>query len=427
MSVKKLIPCLYMLDCQAVTGWGQKNLFEDGDLLRLVRHYSDSGADELLVFDFSSTDQEHEAAIGKLKEICGVSEVPVIAGGNVKRLEDVKKLIYAGCAAALLNFSKESNVELLEEASKRFGKEKLWVSISEPGEYLDNQLLIETYAGGILLLENIQRELEGKTDLPVCLHTNHGDGEAVKALLSQAVISAVSGAWISDTSHRLMEFKQECKEAQIAVSSFESSLPWEEFKLNDQGLLPVIVQDYKTDQVLMLAYMNQESFAATLRTGRMTYWSRSRQELWMKGETSGHFQYVKSLTIDCDRDTLLARVSQIGPACHTGNQSCFYTELVKKEYDDTNPLRVFEDVYGVIMDRKEHPKEGSYTNYLFDKGIDKILKKVGEECTEIVIAAKNPDKEEIKYEISDFLYHIMVLMAEKGVTWEDITRELAHR
>ena len=156
MSVKKLIPCLYMLDCQAVTGWGQKNLFEDGDLLRLARHYSDSGADELLVFDFSSTDQEHEAAIGKLKEICGVSEVPVIAGGNVKRLEDVKKLIYAGCAAALLNFSKESNVELLEEASKRFGKEKLWVSISEPGEYLDNQLLIETYAGGILLLENIQ-------------------------------------------------------------------------------------------------------------------------------------------------------------------------------------------------------------------------------------------------------------------------------
>ena len=117
----------------------------------------------------------------------------------------------------------------------------------------------------------------------------------------------------------------------------------------------------------------------------------------------------------------------MGAACHTGNRSCFFTELVRKEYKDSNPLHVFQNVYNVILDRKIHPKDGSYTNYLFDKGIDKILKKVGEECTEIVIAAKNPDREEIKYEISDFLYHVMVLMAEKGVTWEDITSELEHR
>ena len=145
------------------------------------------------------------------------------------------------------------------------------------------------------------------------------------------------------------------------------------------------------------------------------------------GLTSGHVQYVKSLSLDCDNDTILAKVAQVGAACHTGKRSCFFQTLMKKEYDDTNPLRVFQDVYDVILDRKVNPKEGSYTNYLFDKGIDKILKKVGEECTEIVIAAKNPDKEEIKYEISDFLYHVMVLMAEKGVTWEDITRELARR
>ena len=164
-----------------------------------------------------------------------------------------------------------------------------------------------------------------------------------------------------------------------------------------------------------------------LQTGKMTYWSRSRQELWTKGMTSGHLQYVKSLSIDCDNDTILAKVSQIGAACHTGNHTCFYREMVKKEYHDANPLKVFEHVYGVIQDRKEHPKEGSYTNYLFDKGIDKILKKVGEEATEVVIAAKNPDPEEIKYELSDFLYHAMVLMVEKGVTWEDITHELANR
>ena len=147
----------------------------------------------------------------------------------------------------------------------------------------------------------------------------------------------------------------------------------------------------------------------------------------MKGETSGHIQYVKELTADCDFDTILAKVSQVGVACHTGNPSCFFNEIVKKEYIEKNPLKVFETVYNIIEDRKNNPKEGSYTNYLFDKGIDKILKKVGEECTEIVIAAKNPDPEEIKYEISDFLYHVMVLMGEKGVTWEEITQELAQR
>ena len=224
-----------------------------------------------------------------------------------------------------------------------------------------------------------------------------------------------------------MEFKALLREQGIPVQTFESSIAWSDFKLNSDGMVPVIVQDYKTDEVLMLAYMNEEAFETTLKSGKMTYWSRSRNELWTKGLTSGHLQYVKSLTLDCDNDTILAKVSQIGAACHTGNRTCFFKTLVKKEYDDTNPLRVFQDVYDVIMDRKENPKEGSYTNYLFDKGLDKILKKVGEECTEIVIAAKNPDKEEVKYEISDFLYHMMVLMAEKGITWDEIVKELARR
>ena len=178
----------------------------------------------------------------------------------------------------------------------------------------------------------------------------------------------------------------------------------------------------------MVAYMNEQAYIDTHKTGKMHYYSRSRQSQWLKGETSGHFQYVKSLTTDCDMDTILAKVHQIGVACHTGARSCFFNEISKKEYEAVeNPLQVFEDVFSVIKDRKIHPKEGSYTNYLFDKGIDKILKKLGEEATEIVIAAKNPNPNEIKYEISDFLYHCMVLMAEKNVTWEEITRELANR
>ena len=163
----------------------------------------------------------------------------------------------------------------------------------------------------------------------------------------------------------------------------------------------------------MVAYMNEEAYDTTIRTGKMTYYSRSRNELWIKGDTSGHYQYVKSLTADCDMDTILAKVSQVGAACHTGRPSCFFQEILKKESEETNPLRVFESVMNVIEDRKVHPKEGSYTNYLFDKGIDKILKKLGEEATEIVIASKNPNPNEIKYEISDFLYHMMVLMVDR--------------
>ena len=225
----------------------------------------------------------------------------------------------------------------------------------------------------------------------------------------------------------IYKVKRLLKEAGVSVATFESSLDFSEFKLDSNGFIPCIVQDYKTSEVLMLAYMNKEAFDATCETGKMTYYSRSRDELWCKGETSGHFQYIKELSIDCDKDTILAKVHQVGAACHTGNRSCFYTELAKKDYNDTNPLTVLNDVMGVILDRKENPKEGSYTNYLFDKGIDKILKKCGEEATEIVIAAKNPDAEELKYEISDFLYHMMVLMAECNVSWDDVMKELSRR
>lgn len=224
-----------------------------------------------------------------------------------------------------------------------------------------------------------------------------------------------------------MWLKQELKARGIGVETFEASYSWEELKKNSDNLVPVVTQDYKTREVLMVAYMNREAYENTLSTGRMTYYSRSRQSLWLKGETSGHFQYVKSLKLDCDNDTILAFVSQVGAACHTGARSCFFKTIAEKEYKSANPLKVFEDVYQVIQDRKENPKEGSYTNYLFDKGIDKILKKLGEECTEIVIASKNPNPEEIKYEISDFLYHMMVLMAQKGISWEDITEELVNR
>ncbi len=389
----------------------------------LARFYSDNGADGILIFDLSDTDEEHEENIKAMKEICRAAEIPVYAGGHIRRVEDVKKILYAGCSKAVLNFGRESNVEMAEEVSGRFGREKIAFSLSDESQL---SRTLEEW-GSLLLWSGSDRRCPYQGELPVISLSPAASDDAVIEVLSNKCFTGIASAYFSSEAADFMDLKGKAAARGLRMNVLESSFAWEDLKPARDGLIPVVVQDYQTSEVLMLAYMNEEAFDTTLQTGKMTYWSRSRSELWTKGMTSGHFQYVKALVVDCDNDTILAKVSQVGPACHTGNRTCFYRNMVKKDYDDTNPLHVFEKVYQVILDRKLHPKEGSYTNYLFDKGIDKILKKVGEEATELVIAAKNPDPEEIKYELSDFLYHAMVLMAERGVTWEDITAELANR
>ena len=197
-----------------------------------------------------------------------------------------------------------------------------------------------------------------------------------------------------------------------------------ELKFDEKGLIPAIVQDHYTKEVLTLAYMNAESLAITIDEGMTCFWSRSRQELWRKGETSGNRQHVVSITADCDGDALVVEVVKDGPACHTGAESCFFNGVYLSE-----ELKAFsyEGLYELIKGRKTAPKEGSYTTYLFEKGMDKILKKVGEECTEVIIGAAKADKAETVYEIADLTYHVMVLMVQMGITVEDITRELEKR
>ena len=202
-----------------------------------------------------------------------------------------------------------------------------------------------------------------------------------------------------------------------------------DIKFDEKGLVPAIVQDYKTGEVLMQAYMNRESLIKTLETGRSWFYSRSRKELWEKGATSGSIQLVKEIFYDCDGDSLLLKVEQAGAACHTGNRSCFYRSLRKAEGSEgaVNIGEIVERLYDIVGDRRKNPVEGSYTCYLFNKGIDKICKKIGEEGTEVVIAAKNRSKEEAVYEISDLIYHLTVLMNYMGVTYEDIGIELMKR
>ncbi len=197
-----------------------------------------------------------------------------------------------------------------------------------------------------------------------------------------------------------------------------------DLKFNSEGLIPAIVVDSVSKKVLTLAYMNEESLKITMEKKLTCFYSRSRKELWLKGETSGNYQHVVSITADCDKDALVVVVEPDGPACHTGERSCFYNELYQNEEIHEFSL---EGLMNLIEGRKTEKKEGSYTTYLFEKGLDKILKKVGEECTEVIIAAKADDKKETIYEIADLCYHTLVLMIQMGISLEDIHRELASR
>ena len=197
-----------------------------------------------------------------------------------------------------------------------------------------------------------------------------------------------------------------------------------ELKYDANGLIPAIVQDYYTKEVLTLAYMNAETLALTIAEGRTVFWSRSRQEIWRKGETSGNVQKVVSITADCDGDALVVEVVKTGPACHTGAESCFFNQVYVS--DEVKQFS-WEGLYRLIQGRKTNPKEGSYTTYLFEKGKDKILKKVGEECTEVLIGAAKNDKDETVYEIADLAYHLLVLMVEMGISLEDVIAEEAKR
>ena len=198
----------------------------------------------------------------------------------------------------------------------------------------------------------------------------------------------------------------------------------DKLKFNSHGLIPAVVIDADSGRLLMVAYMNRESLEITLREGYTCFWSRSRQELWRKGETSGNRQKVVSITADCDYDTLEVKVHKLGPACHTGAESCFFNEL--KASEEPEPFSI-QGLYELLLDRRAAKPEGSYTSYLFEKGLDKILKKVGEESTEVIIAAHARDKRETVYELADLAYHALVLMAELGITPDEVRSELAGR
>ncbi len=426
--MKKKITVQLFIDNGKIYKDAEKTQAIAEELTEVIRHFGDLNADAILVRIAAVGDEGKDASIASLREITKLSEIPVYATFPIEREEDVKKLLYADAKLVVLNLSKQSNWDMLEDVSKRFGKEKIAVTFDDFSNLGVYRKAAENYASICFIFDGVKPDfVSAQISLPLFVELPNVTLEKLLDSIATEEICGVFGNIVNENVEQINSIKSLLMEKGIEVAAFSANIDWDKLRKTPDGLIPVIAQDYKTGAVLMLAYMNKEAYYTTIKTGKMNYYSRSRKAQWEKGEESGHFQYVKALYADCDYDTLLAKVSQVGVACHTGNPTCFFNEIASKEYTEKNPLKVFEQVYGVILDRKANPKEGSYTNYLFDKGIDKILKKVGEEASEIIIASKNPDAGEIKYEISDFLYHMMVLMVERGVTWEEICAELAAR
>lgn len=318
-----------------------------------------NGADGVLLID-DSMPVDEEKLIKLIKSVSEKSDIPLLVKRHYQRLEDVKKILYAGDTRVVMDVVLAADFHLMVEASERFGKDKIlaWIPESQP---VTDALAsaVQQNGASACVVENRDTELFTTYHLPVLPVRNMTDAKEITAVLKpDGVRGIISEKFYTDPMD-LMSLKYELGSMGIATNRFESQIPFSEFKLNSDGLIPVVTQEYKTGKVLMVAYMNEEAFNETIRSGRMTYWSRSRQELWKKGDTSGHYQYVKSLDIDCDKDTILAKVVQIGAACHTGNESCFFTNLISRSYDTTNPMTIFDEVMATIIHRKENPKEGS--------------------------------------------------------------------
>ena len=401
------------------------------NIIKLADKYSCDGADGLFIYNYSGDEASREEFLLTVRKIEKQIDIPFCIGVYVDRFEDAKKALYTGASKIVIRKALMPEEDVMSEIISRFGKDKIALEIDMKADFHTAEKINEYYDMGIgtVILKHINitqsfKDVVAGSKAKVLIR----DGlirNDLEELLSMENMDTVMTNYFEDKD--IYKAKRALKNNGVDIDVFEALIDFSDFKLLDNGLIPVVVQDYRTNEVLMVAYMNEESFNKTIETGKMTYYSRSRQELWLKGDTSGHFQHVKSLMLDCDNDTILAKVRQIGAACHTGSYSCFFKELAKKEFSKKDPFKILQEDYDIIIDRKNNPKEGSYTNYLFDKGIDKILKKCGEEAAEMIIAAKNPESEELKYEIADFLYHMMVLMAECGIDWEDVAMELLNR
>lgn len=449
---KKIIPCLDIRDGRVVKGKKFKDIQDVADPITLAKSYEKQGADELFVLDI--TGENRSTFLKIIQDITTELTIPVTVGGGIRTLKDVDDVLDAGANKVSITSAAIAHPDLLKIAAKKHGSEKIVLSIDAglvsegkwhaftQGGKNDTELDVIAWAKkgealgcGEILLNSIDTDgvkdgyqielnqaVSNAVSIPVIASGGAGKLEDFRTVFTDTnVQSALAASVFHYNEIKIKELKNYLIKFDIPVRSFNML---EEIKFDKDGLIPAIVQNSTTKKVLMLAYMNKESYQKTLETKETWFYSRSRAELWHKGATSGNKQSVVSMSLDCDGDTLLINVLPHGPACHTGAESCFFNPIIneKKESHD-----VIHRIVDTIEHRRKFPEEGAYTNYLFDEGIDKVLKKVGEEASEVIIGAKNNDKDEIKWEVSDLIYHTLVLLNMTNVSIDDIKDVLYER
>lgn len=423
---KRLMATMYLKNGVAIKGKDDDTPL--GRAEELARIYNDSGIDKLMLWDLSETKEEHDNTLKVIKEINRVLEISAYAYGWTSTIRDIREYLFAGCRRAILSSSDPAFATILEECKKRFRSDRLSLALDDVDILFKRREEIEESFHDIYVFkEEILDSVVNMTEIPFYAMVESEEIDAYAEVLKIPTSLGVGGPLLNNIHTDIMTLKHRLYEMGLLVIINDSIMEWSAFKLDSEGLIAVVAQDYSSKEVLNYGYMNEEAFQMTMSKGKMHYFNKETGTVVMHGQSSEQFQYVKSLSVDCHKQAILAKVSQIGVACHTGNYSCFYTEIMKKEYMEKNTFKVLENIYNIIMNRKNHPREGSFTNFILDKGLNEIARKMQAETTELILSAKDNDIEALRTELSDLIYFMMILMSEYEITWDDITNELAQR
>ncbi|SFP93632.1 phosphoribosyl-ATP pyrophosphatase /phosphoribosyl-AMP cyclohydrolase [Lachnospiraceae bacterium XBB1006] len=423
---KRLMATMYLKDGEAVRSREDHTII--GQAIELARIYNDSGIDRIMLWDISPTKEGHDTTLKVIREINRVLEVSSYAFGWTSSIRDIREYLFSGCRRVILSSSDPELPSILEECQRRFRSERLALALEDVDIIFKKRAEIEELYHDIYVFkQEILESLVNMTNIPFYAMIESLELEEYARILRIPSCVGVGGPLLNERATDIMTLKHQLFEQGLLVLLNDSTMSWSQFKCDSEGLISVIAQDYVTKEVLTFGVMNEEAFLLTMEKGKMHYYNRQTKEVYMHGASNENFQYVKSIFLDCHKQALLAKVSQIGVACHTGNYSCFSTEIVKKDYAEKNTVRLLENIYNVITNRKKHPREGSYTNFLLEHGINEMVRKVQSETMEIVLSAKDKDTESLRTELSDLLYYLMVLMSNYDITWDDITNELSQR
>ena len=472
MLAKRIIACLDVRNGRVVKGTKFTDIKDVDSPEKLAKFYSDNSVDELVFYDITASNEERKTSLEFVERVARVINIPFSAGGGVSTIEDFKYILRKGADKVSVNSAAVRNPQLIREASMAFGSQCVVLSMdvkkNDEGSWsvyvkggrekteldaIEWAITAAELGAGEIVVNSIDedgmkngydlellRRITSVVNIPVIASGGAGKKEHFLDAIQNAGVDGVLAASVFHFGDiKVPELKRYLKENGAEIRMPEAAPQKKEspsaenadismISFGKDGLVPCICQDAKTGAVLMLAYMNEQSLRLTLEKKRAVYYSRSRGELWEKGATSGNTQKVRALYYDCDADALLIKVEQTGNACHTGEYSCFFNAVFDDLGVSADPgSSVFGELYATVIGRKNDPSEGSYTNYLFDKGLDKILKKVGEEAAETIIAAKNQDRQELIGETGDLIYHLTVMLAEKGISMDEIEQELKSR